>query len=44
MHWVGPNEECPLLPKNQGLSLMISAFQSRELDWGVGITEEEWKS
>ena len=34
MQWVGPNGERPLLPKNNGLGVMISAFQSCEFGWG----------
>jgi hypothetical protein len=31
--WVGPNGERPILPKNNGLGQMVSAFQSRDLGW-----------
>ena len=37
--WVGPQGQRPLLPKTDGLlSLMISAFQSRETGFGVDIS------
>ena len=36
--WVGPLGQRPLLPKTDGLSLMISALQSRETGFGVEIS------
>jgi hypothetical protein len=36
--WVGPQGQRPLLPKTDGLSLMISAIQSRETGFGVHIS------
>lgn len=36
--WVGPLGQRALLPKTDGLSLMISAFQSRETGFGVEIS------
>ncbi|KAI2509704.1 hypothetical protein MHU86_4686 [Fragilaria crotonensis] len=36
--WVGPEGQRPLLPKTDGLSLMISALQSRETGFGVEIS------
>ena len=36
--WVGPNGERALLPKTDGMSLMVSAFQSREFGFGLEIT------
>ena len=33
--WVGPNGERPILPKNNGLGHLVSAFQSRDLGWGM---------
>ena len=36
--WVGPQGQRPLIPKTDGLSLMISAFQSRETGFGVEIS------
>jgi hypothetical protein len=35
--WVGPKGQRPLLPKTDGLSIMVSAFQSRETGFGVDI-------
>ncbi len=39
--WVGPSGERLLLPKNDGIGVMVSAFQSREFGWGMDITDEE---
>ena len=36
--WVGPLGQRPLLPKSDGMSLMLSAFQSRETGFGVQIS------
>ena len=36
--WVGPLGQRVLLPKTDGLTLMISAFQSRETGFGVQIS------
>ena len=41
MQWVGPSGERSILPKNEGIGVMVSAFQSREFGWEVGITEEQ---
>jgi hypothetical protein len=38
--WVGPNGERPLLPKNNGIGNMISAFQSRESSRGIEMADE----
>jgi hypothetical protein len=38
---VGPSGERSILPKNDGIGVMISAFQSREFGWGEDITEEQ---
>jgi len=38
--WVGPNGERPILPKNNGLGRMVSAFQSRDLGWGMVLPKE----
>jgi hypothetical protein len=35
--WVGPKGQRPLLPKTNGLSIMVSAFQSWETGFGVDI-------
>jgi hypothetical protein len=39
--WVGPSGERALLPKNEGMGLMVSAFQSREFGFGFEITAEQ---
>jgi hypothetical protein len=36
--WVGPLGQRPLLPKKDGMSLMLSAIQSREIGFGVEIS------
>jgi len=36
--WVGPEGQRALLPKTDGLSLMISAFQSRETGLGMNLS------
>jgi hypothetical protein len=36
--WVGPLGQRPLLPKTDGLSVMISALPSRETGFGVEIS------
>ena len=40
-HWVGPNGERPLLPKNDGIGKIISTFQCRETGWGVHLSNEQ---
>jgi len=37
--WVGPHKESPLLPKSDGESRMISAFQSRDFGFGLQISK-----
>ncbi|KAK1743974.1 hypothetical protein QTG54_005571 [Skeletonema marinoi] len=39
--WVDPNGRRALMPKTQGVGIMISGFQSRELGWGIPITKEQ---
>ena len=39
--WNGPNREQALIPKDDGLGVMISAFVSREFGYGVALTSEE---
>jgi hypothetical protein len=41
--WTGPSGERSILPKSDGLGVMVSAFQSREMGFGVIITEEQLK-
>jgi len=41
MQWVGPGGERPLLPKNNGMGKMISAFQSRDTGWGIKISRQQ---
>jgi hypothetical protein len=37
--WVGPIGGRPILPKNNGLGRMVSAFQSRDLGWGMVLSK-----
>lgn len=39
--WVDPNGRRAIMPKTNGAGIMISAFQSRELGWGIPITEDQ---
>ena len=36
--WVGPDGQRALRPKTDGLSLMLSAFQSRETGFGMNLS------
>jgi hypothetical protein len=38
--WVGPNGETAIIPKDDGIGL-ISAFQSRELVFGLEMNEQQ---
>jgi hypothetical protein len=41
-HWVGANGERPIVPKDDGCGIMISAFQSREFGFGfMDLTDDE---
>jgi hypothetical protein len=39
--WSGPNGETVLVPKDDGQGVMISAFQSRELGFGMELTKDQ---
>jgi hypothetical protein len=39
--WIGPKGQRALLPKTEGAGLMVSAFQSRELGFGLKISDAE---
>ncbi len=39
--WYGPDGMSVLVPKDDGQGVMISAFQSRELGFGVKLTQEQ---
>ena len=41
MTWVGKDGKRPILPKTNGQSIMISAFQSREFGFGLNVTDED---
>jgi hypothetical protein len=39
--WHGPNGKIGLVPKEEGISMMILAFQSREFGFGMDLSEED---
>ena len=39
--WYGPNRETSVVPKDNGMGVMISAFQSREFGFGLDLTKED---
>jgi hypothetical protein len=39
--WKGPNGKQALIPKDDGLGVMISAFVSREFGFGFELTTEQ---
>jgi hypothetical protein len=39
--WYGPNRETYVVPKDDGMGVMISAFQSREFGFGLNLTKED---
>jgi hypothetical protein len=41
--WIGPGGERNIVPKDDGLGVMVSAFQSREFGFGVVLSEEQLK-
>ena len=41
MHWVGRDGERPLVPKDEGMGVMLSVFQSREFGFGMPLTEAQ---
>jgi hypothetical protein len=41
MQWVGPSNKRSILPKNDGMGVMVLAFQLREFGWGVEITDKQ---
>ena len=40
-HYVGPNGEVPLMPKDEGQGLMISAFVSREYGFNWELSQSQ---
>jgi hypothetical protein len=38
-HWIGREEDRPLVPKDEGQGVMLSVFQSRERGFGFGFGE-----
>ena len=41
--WIGPDGETNIVPKDDGLGVMISALQSREFGFGLLVTDEQLK-
>jgi hypothetical protein len=41
--WIGPDGERNIVPKDTGLGVMVSTFQSREFGFGVVVSEEQLK-
>ena len=41
--WVADNKARPIIPKDEGAGLMISAFQGREFGFGRPMSEEDFK-
>ena len=42
--WIGPNGESVVMPKDDGMGIMISAFQSWEFGFGLkNLSEEQLK-
>jgi hypothetical protein len=39
--WYGPNRETYIVPKDDGMGIMISAFQSREFGFGMPLTSNQ---
>ena len=39
--WVGPNGETAVVLKDEGMGVMISAFQSREFGFGLQLNNEQ---
>jgi len=42
-HWVGPNGETAIIPKDEGLGIMISGLHLHEFGFGLQMTKEELK-
>ncbi len=38
--WIGPDGEKNIVPKDDGLGVMMLAFQSREFMFGVVVSED----
>jgi hypothetical protein len=39
--WTGPNGETAIVPKDEGLGIMISALQCCEFGFGLKLSDEE---
>ena len=43
--WIGPNGKSVVMPKDDGMGIMISAFQSQEFGFGLkNLSEEQLKT
>ena len=43
--WIGLNGESVIMPKDDGMGIMISAFQSQEFGFGLkNLSEEQLKT
>ena len=42
--WVSPDGKRAILPKSNGMGIMISAFQSREFGFGLELTPQQLKA
>ena len=42
--WRGPQGQQPMIPKDEGYSIMVSAFQSRELGFGMNLSDDDLKT
>ena len=42
--WVGVKGELPIIPKDEGFGIMVSAFQSREFGFGFALTLDNLKA
>ena len=41
--WVLPDGTRPLIPKDEGMGLMLSSFQSREFGYGLHLTDDDFR-
>jgi hypothetical protein len=44
MAWIGVKGELPIIPKDEGFGIMMSAFQSREFGFSFQLTSDDLKS
>jgi len=41
--WIRVKGELPIIPKDEGFGIMVSAFQSREFGFGFKLTSDDQK-